>query len=316
MGINVIPVEATLGAEVLGVQLRSLDGEKFAQVEEAFHQHGVLIFHEQHLSREEQMAFGERFGDLEISDGRTSKRTAVGEPLVVEISNIDAYGNHITHRDHPLTRYMAGNEGWHTDSSYKPVAAKASILSAIEVTTKGGQTGYADMRAAYDALTPEQQSELEGLQVWHSVDYAQASVGATDVTPPEDPTTMRGAWHPLVSRHPATGRRSLFIGRHASMIAGKDVTEGQELLAELLREACQPPRIYSHKWQVGDVVIWDNRCMLHRATEWDLAERRVIRHVRIGGDPADSYHNPDAAKTPRIVDDSDFVIPSEGARMG
>jgi alpha-ketoglutarate-dependent taurine dioxygenase len=292
--VRVTPLAATLGAQIDGVELRRLDDETWAVLERAFHDHAVLIFHDQHLSRAEQIAFGRRFGELEIDEGKGYRPSLAGKPVVLDISNVDDDGTHITDRQHPLARRLTGNEGWHTDSSFKAVAAKASVLAAVEVTSSGGETGFADMRAAYDALSADQQLRLAGLRGWHSSQYSNAVAGASDLEPASDPTTMLGAWHPLVSRHPATGRRSLFIGRHACSIDGMEVAAGQAWLAELLLNACRPPRVFTHRWATGDVIVWDNRCVLHHASPWDLRERRVMRHVRIGGDRTDRFLNPGA----------------------
>ncbi|MFD7407846.1 TauD/TfdA dioxygenase family protein [Streptomyces sp. NPDC059866] len=274
----------TLGAEVRGPDLRELDDADWAGIEAAFHEHGILVFHDQSLGRDEQVAFARRFGEIELQDADTMRADLVGKPIVLDISNVDENSVHIKDRDHPQTRFLGGNEGWHSDSSFKAVSAKASVLHAIEVPSTGGRTGYADMRAAYDELSDADKAALEGLTVFHSLQYSQAAAGATDTEAAAVPSDMNGAWHPLVKRHPVTGRRSLFIGRHACQVEGMPVAEGQALLGRLLDAACVPPRTYYHPWRPGDVVVWDNRCVLHRATAWDLAERRVLRHVRVAGE--------------------------------
>jgi alpha-ketoglutarate-dependent taurine dioxygenase len=272
----------TLGARIDGTNLAELTEQEWSMVAEAFERHGVLVFPNQQLSREQHIEFAQRFGPIEVSDDQGILGSEK-EPMVVDISNVDREGRHIRDHNHPQTRYLAANEGWHSDSSFKLASAKASCLNAMEVTTVGGQTEFADMRAAYDMLTPERAVALAELVAWHSLQYAQASVAAIDEPVPEDPTRSRGAWHPVVRHHPDSGRASLFIGRHACAVKGMPVTEAQALLSELVDWACDEPRVYSHHWSVGDVVIWDNRCVLHRATEWDLHERRVLRHVRIAG---------------------------------
>ena len=290
------PLDATLGAVVHGVRVSEMSELQWREVEAAFNEHGMLVFPEQHPSREEQIAFGERWGALEERGGtQVSVPLKASDPMVLEISNILEDGSHVTSWDHPRTRALAGNEGWHSDSSFRPAAAKVSLLAAIETPRTGGQTSFADMRAAYDVLPEDMKKRLEGLVAWHSVRYSQAVVGVSDDEPAADPEAMEGAWHPLVNRHPVTGRRSLFVGRHACKVAGMDILEGQALLAGLLEDSCRRPRVYSHSWTNGDVVVWDNRCLLHRAGDWDLTQRRRLRHVRIAGDPNDQYHNPDAA---------------------
>jgi alpha-ketoglutarate-dependent taurine dioxygenase len=283
--ITVDPLEGTtFGAVVRGVDLRALGDAAWRRVEDAFHTYGILVFHGQSLTRDEHVAFARRFGEIERQSDQTMRGDFVGKPIVLDISNVDDNGVHITDRNHPQVRYLGGNEGWHSDSSFKPVTAKASILNAIEAPSRGGQTGYADMRAAYDALTDEEKDRLEGLTAYHSLEYSQAAAGATDTSPAAVPSEMAGAWHEIVRAHPVTGRKALFIGRHACQIEELPVDEGRRLLERLLEAACRAPRVYYHQWRPGDVVVWDNRCMLHRATEWDLSERRVLRHVRVAGD--------------------------------
>jgi alpha-ketoglutarate-dependent taurine dioxygenase len=284
-GIEVTPLpKTTFGAEIHGPDLRELDAGSWAGIEQAFNEYGVLVFHDQSLGRDEQISFARRFGEIELQDTNTMRPDLVGKPIVLDISNVDQNGVHIKDRNHPQTRFLGGNEGWHSDSSFKVVSAKASVLHAIEVPSTGGRTGYGDMRAAYDELSDSDKAALEGLNVFHSLAYSQAALGATDAKAATEPSDMNGAWHPLVRCHPATGRRSLFIGRHACQVEGMSVAEGQTLLGRLLEAACEPPRTYYHAWRPGDVVIWDNRCVLHRATSWDLAERRVLRHVRVAGE--------------------------------
>jgi alpha-ketoglutarate-dependent taurine dioxygenase len=283
-------------AEVNDVDLTHLDDHTWSGIEVAFRQYGVLIFHDQHLSRDEQADFARRFGELEMTDDQgyqVIRKAGVGRPMIVEISNVDENGQHITDPSHPQIRSMGGNEGWHSDSSYKPVAAKASVLAALEVPATGGATGFADMRAAYEELTDEEKDRFAALTVWHSLEYSQAR-NATGERPDADPLTMRGANHPLINHHPATGRPSLFVGRHASRVREMDLTDGQELLDRLLVAACQSPRLYMHSWKPGDVVVWDNRCVLHRASKWSIQERRVLRHVRVAGDAGNFELNPDA----------------------
>jgi len=168
-----------------------------------------------------------------------------------------------------------------------PISAKASILSAEVVTRAGGETEWADMRAAYEAVDPALQERIAGLAAYHSLRYSQAKIGY------EDPGGFEYGFgdfepplRPLVKRHPVTGRRSLFIGRHAYGIPGLSEPASQGLLDELLELACRPPRILRHRWEPGDVAIWDNRCVLHRAMPYDPSEPRVLHHCRIAGDPA------------------------------
>jgi alpha-ketoglutarate-dependent taurine dioxygenase len=274
-GIRIEPLPATFGAVVSDVRLADLDDLAWRTVEDAFHSAALLIFPGQHLSDDEQLAFGRRFGALEP-----------GLELAA-ISNVTPEGD-IRPADGPVMQMVRGNEGWHTDSSYMPRAAKASILSAHVVPRTGGETEWADMRAAYDSLDPATRAQVEGLSAHHSIRYSQARAGLTDAVPGaygysvEDPPLR-----PLVKVHPVTGRRSLFIGRHAHAVPGLTAEESERLLDDLLASACQPPRVHRHRWEPGDVAVWDNRCLLHRAQPYDYREPRVVKHTRVSGETSE-----------------------------
>src|SRR5262249_4768654 len=180
---------------------------------------------------------------------------------------------------------LRGNEGWHTDSSYMPLAAKASVLSAEVVPSRGGETEWADMRAAWEALDDATRARIERLSAYHSLRHSQAKIGAGDDQLGYGFSVEKPPLRPLVKRHPVTGRPALFVGRHAFGIPGLAPDESERLLDSLVRDACRPRRTLRHAWSPGDVVIWDNRCVLHRARPWDHAEARVLYHTRIAGDP-------------------------------
>jgi alpha-ketoglutarate-dependent taurine dioxygenase len=189
----------------------------------------------------------------------------------------------------PIKQVLLGNEGWHTDSSYMPVSARASLLSAEIVTERGGETEWADMRAAYDGLDTATRERVDGLAAHHSLKYSQARAGYATQTGAAYSYGLDQAeapLRPLVKVHPVTGRRALFIGRHAHAIPGLAAGESERLLDRLLAFACRPPRLLQHRWQPGDLAIWDNRCVLHRARPYDANVPRVLHHTRIAGDPA------------------------------
>ena len=278
MSCQVRPTDATLGAIVTGVKLGSLSDADWRAVEDAFHAHAVLVFPGQQLSRAEQAAFGRRFGEFDTLVARIGG--------TVPISNLLPDGR-IRDAADPVMGILRGNEGWHTDSSYMPLAAKCSILSAEVVVQSGGETEFADMRAAWDALDSETKQRIEGLTAHHSLAHSQAKIG--EGTPVGFKYGYEGhdaPLRPLVKTHPVTGRESLFIGRHAYGIPGLSEADSERLLDDLLAFACRPPRLFAHRWQTGDVAIWDNRCVLHRARPFDPAEPRVMHHTRIAGDPA------------------------------
>jgi alpha-ketoglutarate-dependent taurine dioxygenase len=276
--LHVQPADATLGA-VTGVRIAALDAADWRAIESAFHEHAVLIFPGQHPSHDEQVAFGLRFGELD---------SLVVQTGTVPISNRLPNGK-LLEDAHPVKQILRGNEGWHTDSSYMPVSARASLLSAEVVTEQGGETQWADMRAAFAALDPALRERVAGLAAYHSIKYSQARAGFATASTREygyglaqDEAPLR----PLVKVHPVTRRPALFIGRHAFGIPDLPPDESERLLDELLEFACRPPRVLEHRWQPGDLAIWDNRCVLHRARPYDPEIPRVLHHTRIAGDPA------------------------------
>jgi alpha-ketoglutarate-dependent taurine dioxygenase len=276
---TVTPIDATLGAVVTGLALSQMDAATWKTVEQAFHDHAVLVFPGQHLTEEEQVAFANRFGDIELL-------APDPEQKAVAISNQKPDGTIMGEDEHRF-KSLRGNEGWHTDSSYMPLAAKASVLSAQVVPSADGETEWADMRAAYDALDEPTRRRIAGLSAHHSLYYSQARIGHVVQKGTAYGFHAKGApLRPLVKIHPVTGRPALFIGRHAYGIPGLGEAESEKLLSDLVDFACRPPRTYAHRWRPGDVVIWDNRCVLHRARPYDYREPRVMRHTRVAGDPA------------------------------
>ena len=232
MSVCVTPTQATLGAVVTEVQLASMSDNDWAEIHDAFLEHAVLIFPAQHLDAAAQLAFAERFGEIEI---------LVENLKTIPISNKAQDGTLIGDRsDHMLL--LKGNEGWHTDSSYMPLAAKASVLSAHVVPSRGGETEWADMRAAFDALDSVMREKIKDLTAHHSYFYSQAKIGhkvavgaAYGFFEGEPPL------RPLLKQHPETGRWALFIGRHACDIPGMTRADSEALLDDLTRLACQPP---------------------------------------------------------------------------
>jgi alpha-ketoglutarate-dependent taurine dioxygenase len=269
------PTAATFGAIAMGVSLAELSESEWKEVEAAFHEYALLVFPGQHLTSKQQVEFGRRFGEIEH---------LFGDAGIIPISNQRRDGN-LLEDGEPGMEIMRGNEVWHTDSSYMPVSARASVFSAHVVPKSGGQTEWADMRAAYEALDPAMRDRIGKLSAYHSLRYSQARLGDTSEFGygyHDGPIPLR----PLVKTHFVTGRPSLFIGRHAYGIPGLSENESEKLLDELMEFACQAPRTYQHEWQAGDIVVWDNRCLLHRARPYDHSEPRLMKHTRIAGDPA------------------------------
>ncbi len=183
-----------------------------------------------------------------------------------------------------MIKVLKGNMGWHCDSTYMPVQAKGAVFTCHVAPDEGGETGWADMRAAYDALDDGVKSRIADMKAYHSLRYSQGKVGLGDYkgygmdqeTPP---------LRPLVKVHPETHRRCLMVGRHAYGVPGLDPAESERLLQELADFAVQPPRVHHHEWTAGDAVVWDNRALMHRACPWDMTKPRVMYHSRIAGDP-------------------------------
>ncbi len=273
---DVQPLDATFGAVISGVKLAALDDETWRELYATWLQYALLVFPGQHLSRDQQIAFARRFGPLEFE--------------IIALSNVKSDGtirSEVENDD--VIKVLKGNMGWHADSTYMPVQAKGAVFTAEVVPSVGGQTGWADMRAAYDALDGATRQKVEQLSAYHSLHYSQSKLGHQHKPGSaysgygfhDGPVPLR----PLVKTHPETGRKSLLIGRHAHNIPGMDKDESARFLEDLVASACQPPRIYHHTWAAGDAVVWDNRCLLHQATPWDMTQPRVMWHSRIAGDP-------------------------------
>lgn len=277
MAISIEPIDATLGAIVTGVSLAELDDAAWREIHSAFLEHAVLVFPGQHLDADAQARFAGRFGALEQLSRKAATPT-------FPIANLKPDGTLATEADEQY-RILKGNEGWHTDSTYMPLASKAAMLSAVVVPPEGGETEFADMRAAWDALDDAMQQNLEGLSAYHSLYYSQARQGFTHRTGHRYGFHDKGApLRPVVKVHPETGRRSIYTGRHAYDVTGMTPEESERFLDELLEWACQPPRTYLHRWSVGDLVVWDNRCVMHRARPYDPSLPRHLRGSRVAGD--------------------------------
>lgn len=271
--MRIVPTAATVGATVEDLDVRTIDGDTWPAIYEAWLHFGVLIFPRQHLDDDEHMAFTLRFGPLERSMAVKRPGAQLDFTRLANVADDDTV---VSDPDARITRSLVGNQEWHSDSSFKPIGAKASVLRAITVPASGGETEFADMRAAYDALDQETQRRLDPLTAVHSF-------AGTGYITEEERRHLAPVRHPLVAVHDETGRRSLFIGRHAQAIEGMADGDARELLESLREAACQPPRTHAHRWLEGDVVIWDNRCVLHRGRPWDMRERRVMRRLTVAG---------------------------------
>ena len=281
MGLSVRRLHPHFAAEVTGVYLRDLDDPTFAQLRAAFEEHSVLVFHDQHLTDDEQIAFTLRFGPLEETTRSIAQNARVA-PQIADLSNVDAEGRTFAADDRRML-YHKGNQLWHSDSSFKPVPAMASLLSAREVPSGGGETEYASLRAAWDALPRTLQARLEGMVAVHSFAYSRGLI-APGLLLPEQEAALPPVKQRLVRVNAATGRQAVYLGSHASYIVGLPVDEGRRLLHDLLEHATQPQFVFQHRWRVGDCVMWDNRAVLHRGRPWDGRQRRVMHRTTVAGD--------------------------------
>ena len=289
------------GLEVVGVDVKTVDAATFEAIVAAFNEHSVLLFRGQSLTDEEQIAFSRRFGPLETTI--RSIASQAGTPShIANLSNVDAEDRLIPAGDRRNV-FNAGNQMWHTDSSFKQVPAMASLLSAREVPPEGGETQFASMRVAYERLPADRQRFLEGRVAVHSFAYSRGLV-ADDLLPPEHAAQVPPVRQALVRVNPVNGRKAFYVGSHACEIAGVPTTEARALLRELREAATRPELVYTHRWRVGDLVMWDNRCMLHRGRPWDESRyRRVMHRTTVAGEGPTAPDEGPAEVTPaREVD--------------
>jgi alpha-ketoglutarate-dependent 2,4-dichlorophenoxyacetate dioxygenase len=273
----VTPLHPLFVAKITEVDLgRPIDGTTQRAIEGAMDRYAVCVLPAQHLEDEEQIAFSRLYGPLEVEPdigrkaGAGGRRRRIAYREIFDISNLDENGD-IRGEQNARSSLLQITQLWHTDLSFRQQSAKWSMLHAKVIPPAGGDTEYADTRAAYDALPEAMKRKLEGLVAEHSAWHSTAQRGGY-VPTEEEQRSYPPARHKLVRRHPGSGRNALYIGSHASHILGMPVEAGQALLAELIEFATQPQFVYRHKWQVGDLVIWDNRCTMHHATPFAAAD--------------------------------------------
>ena len=276
--MNITPVKnKPFGASVPGIDLATLSGETFCLIHAAFLKYGFLLFPSQFLSEQENIEFGQRFGELEFGASPMSNQEKLAEGHYEKVFSIESQ----------RMRTNVGNETWHTDSTYKPISSKCAMLSAVTVPSEGGETELADMRAGYAALDQATRDRIDNLSAYHSTQYSQAN-DLGDFPPQNTDSIYHGEAYlrPLVKVHPETGIKNLFVGRHAFGIPGLTRIESRHLLKELLEfVVSEPSRVYTHKWQPGETLLWDNRALLHRAQPYDYSSPRVLTGTRVAGDP-------------------------------
>jgi alpha-ketoglutarate-dependent 2,4-dichlorophenoxyacetate dioxygenase len=283
MTVSVRRLHPLFVGEVSGVDLRrSIDQETFSAIEAALDRYAVLIFRNQMLKDEQQIAFSRLFGPLETSIGtiRKGRRHRLRSNELADLSNLDENDN-IRSLSDRWRMMMLANQLWHTDSSFKPVPGKVSLLSAREVPPSGGETEFADLRAAYDALDEGTKKQIDDLIAEHSIFHSRGLIGYTDFSD-EERAALPPVPQTLVRIHPGSRRKTLYLAAHASHVIGWPIEQGRTLLAELITFATQPRFVHQHQWRAGDLVVWDNRCTLHRARPYDDAHhRRDMRRTTV-----------------------------------
>ena len=281
--ITIVPMaNKAFGATATGVDLKNLSDDEFSDLHAAFLEHGFLLFPDQHLDEESSIAFGKRFGDLEFG----------GAPMANQKKHEDGSFGKIYDLQSQLMRTNVGNEAWHTDSTYKPIASRVAMLSAVIVPDEGGQTELADLRAGYEALDDATKEIVAGLSAFHSTNFSQAN-DLGDFPDTNGDGLYGEVYHgeaylrPMVKIHPETGKPNLFVGRHAFGIPGLNREESRKLIRSLIEHVVgDDSRVYSHNWVVGDTLLWDNRRALHRARPYDYSKPRYLIGTRVAGDPA------------------------------
>jgi len=284
MSLSIRQIHPVFVGEVSGIDIaKPLTPDEVAAVEAGMDHHAVLVFHDQKITDEQQMAFSQNFGRLEDARGGNitkpeDKRLQTG---MNDVSNLGRDGQPLA-RESRVRLFNLGNMLWHSDSSFRAIPAKYSLLSARVVNPTGGNTEFADMRAAYDTLDAATQAQIADLLCEHSLMYSRGSLGMQDYSD-EELAMFRPVRQRLVRTHPVTGRKSLYLSSHAGSIVGMPMPEARILLKDLTEHATQPKFVYVHQWRVGDLVMWDNRQMMHRVRRYDESQPRDMRRTTVAG---------------------------------
>jgi len=285
MSIAIRQIHPVFVGEVSGVDIsKPLSRDEVTAIDEGMVRYAILVFHDQKITDEQQMAFTVNFGTLEDARGGNvtrpeDRRLQVG---MNDVSNLGKDGRPLE-RDSRVQLFNLGNMLWHSDSSFRPIPAKYSLLSARLVNPIGGNTEYADMRAAYDALDAQTKTLIENLVCEHSLMHSRGSLGLVDYTE-EEKVMFRPVRQRLVRTHPVTGRKSLYLSSHAGAIVGMPTPEARILLRDLTEHATQPQFVYVHRWRPWDFVMWDNRRTMHRVRRYDQSHPRDMRRTTLAGD--------------------------------
>ena len=281
-GLDIEPLHPMLGARVSGLDLsQPLSPETFDAVHQAWMEHLVLVFPDQRISDAQQIAFARTFGDLERHHQDIIKSALA--PEIFRVSNVDDAGN-LMASDHPTVSQVKLAQRWHTDSSYRPTPSMGSILHGLEVTEEGGETCFTNMYAVYDALPDQLRERVGDRKLRHDFEYLTTLAPIKPLTD-EERAAMPPVWQPMRRQHPVTGRTSLYISPiYNDAVEGLEPDDAMALIGELTEFAARPEFVFPHRWSPDDIVMWDNRCTMHRVTPYDLGQRRVMHRTTIVGD--------------------------------
>lgn len=279
MSLTIRQIHKHFVGEASGVDLsKPLDAATVDAINRAMDEYAVLVFRDQPLTQTQQLELAKSFGPLDMGLKKLKKQPdRLEHAELADISNVGDAGGTVARDSKKIVSNIA-NQLWHSDSSFQQPAARYSMLAAVQVPSSGGDTEFADLRAAYDGLPEETKREIDGLEAEHYALHSRFLLGDTDYTE-EQRAALPPVWWPLVRTHPGSGRKLLFAGIHARSIRGWTVAEGRMLLMDLLEHATQPEFVYVHKWQPNDLVIWDNRSTLHRGRRFDLSQPRELRRA-------------------------------------
>jgi alpha-ketoglutarate-dependent 2,4-dichlorophenoxyacetate dioxygenase len=279
--LELTPLHPLFAAEARGIDItQPLSPSEVKQINAAMNRYAVLVWRGRPLTGQQQIDFAKSFGPLDLGLKKVFKRPErLEDERLIDISNVDAEGK-VARRDSPKNLSNFANQLWHSDSSFQNPRAAYSMLHALVLPSWGGNTEFADLRAAYDALPERTQSEIESLCAEHYALHTRILLGDEAYTDDQKKAIPPAVW-PLAQTHPGSGRKLLFVGVHAREIIGWPVAEGRMFLSDLLEHATRREFVYTHEWQVDDLVMWDNRSTLHRGRRYDIGERRELRRTTI-----------------------------------
>ena len=285
MPITIRQIGPCFAGEVDGIDMRKpLTAAEIAEIHAGMDRYAVLVFHGQDIDDDQQLGFSRSLGEIEmtLNTGLRAESEYRLPPTFADVSNLDQHNRPMA-RDDRRRLFSLGNRLWHSDSSFKTVPAKYSLLHARKIPSKGGNTEFADMRAAWDALDEETKAACDGLVCEHSQMYSRQLIGFLELTA-EERERFKPVYQTLVRTHPVTGRKSLYLSSHAGAIVGWPTPEARAFLRDLIEHATQRQFVYSHRWTVGDLVMWDNRQTMHRGRPFPAEEARDVRRTTIAGD--------------------------------